>query len=293
MNSDLVSVVIPVYNSEKFLKKTMESVINQTYKNIEIICVDDGSTDNSLAILKEYSDKIIIISQKNQGLGAALNAGIKKISGNWMKWISPDDILHHDAIDTLVQEAKKLPENTILYSNWELIDENDKKMRDFYETNYNDLDSFEFNVRLLDCQQVNVNTSLIPSSLFKTGCIPQNLKDTSSVDYDFFLRAGILHGTRFYLVKKSILKYRIHKGQVSHRNIAKTLENLETVRNGILSKLDEPTLTRYRLALARYQRQKPLGQKLMRKGLHLTSILPEKISDGMITFYLNKIRSNR
>ncbi len=61
----LVSVVIPVYNSEKFLNQCIESVLNQTYKNIEIIAINDGSTDDSLKILETYSDKITIISQKN------------------------------------------------------------------------------------------------------------------------------------------------------------------------------------------------------------------------------------
>ena len=62
--SELVSVIIPVYNSAQFLKESIESVINQTYQNIEIICINDGSTDNSLEILQLYSDKIIIISQE-------------------------------------------------------------------------------------------------------------------------------------------------------------------------------------------------------------------------------------
>ena len=77
--SELVSVIIPVYNAAQFLKDSIESVLNQTYSNIEIICVNDGSTDNSLDILKSFSDKITIISQENQGLSSALNVGIKEI----------------------------------------------------------------------------------------------------------------------------------------------------------------------------------------------------------------------
>ena len=150
LHDDLVSVVIPVYNSEKFLAESIESVLNQTYKNIEVITIDDGSTDKSLDILQQFSDKITVISQPNQGLAVALNAGIKKIHGKWFKWFSPDDVLYPDAIEILVNEAKKLQENTIIYSNWELIDEKNKKLRDFSESNYNKLSNFEFNVRLLD-----------------------------------------------------------------------------------------------------------------------------------------------
>ncbi len=78
--------MIPVYNSEKFLNESIESVLNQTYKNIEVIAIDDGSTDNSLKVLHQYSDRINILSQENQGLAAAINAGIKKMKGKWFKW---------------------------------------------------------------------------------------------------------------------------------------------------------------------------------------------------------------
>ena len=129
--SELVSVIIPVYNAAPFLKDSIESVINQTYSNIEIICINDGSTDNSLEILKSFSDKITIISQENQGLASALNVGIKKMKGKWFKWFSPDDVMYPHTIETLINSAKNVPPNTILYSNWEIIDEKGNNLRDF------------------------------------------------------------------------------------------------------------------------------------------------------------------
>jgi len=79
-----------------------------------------------------------------------LTIKIKKINGKWFKWFSPDDVLYPDAIEILVNEIKKFSDNTIVYSNWNLIDENNKKLRNFSESNYNELNNFEFNVRLLD-----------------------------------------------------------------------------------------------------------------------------------------------
>jgi len=73
-HDELVSVVIPVYNSEKFLSESIESVLNQTYKNLEIIAVDDGSTDSSPEILKKYSKKITVLTQPNHGLSSAKTA---------------------------------------------------------------------------------------------------------------------------------------------------------------------------------------------------------------------------
>jgi len=293
-NDDLVSVVIPVYNSEKFLTQSIESVLNQTYNNVEIIAVDDGSTDDSLNILQQYSDKITIIPQPNQGLASALNAAIKKINGKWFKWLSPDDVLFPNAIEILVNEAKKLPENTIVYSNWEIIDENDKKLRSFSEQNYNDLKVFDFNVRLLDGQQINVNTTLIPSFLFEKGCLIQELKDPVAIDYDFFLRAGILHDIKFHLVTKSLLKYRVHSNQLSHSSITNSLSYLADVRNQILSKLDSSKKEQYQTALKKFQKEKPLTKKTMELGLKIASnALPESITDRLLLFYLNKIRRAR
>ena len=138
-----VSVIIPVYNSEKFLKESIQSVLSQSYENLEIIAIDDGSTDNSLEILEQFKDKIAIIHQENQGLASALNAGIKQMTGKWFKWFSPDDILYPKAIDILVRKAQELGENYIVYSNWEIIDEKNNHMRDFSESNYNDLTKFD------------------------------------------------------------------------------------------------------------------------------------------------------
>ena len=178
MSNYKVSILIPVYNSEKFLRASIESALSQTYSDIEIIAINDGSTDSSLDVLQEYGDQIIIINQKNLGLAKAVNLGTKKISGNWIKWLSPDDILKSDAVEILVKKAKTLHENTIGYSNWEIINETGKKLRDFTESNYNFLEPFEFNVRLLDGQQININTCLIPYLLFEKGCFLNSLDET-------------------------------------------------------------------------------------------------------------------
>ncbi|QUH23766.1 glycosyltransferase [Methanobacterium alkalithermotolerans] len=105
-----VSVIIPVYNREKYLKQCLDSVINQTLKNIEIICIDDGSTDKSLEILNEYRKKdgrIIIINQKNQGSGLARNSGLKIAKGEYIGFVDSDDWIDLNFYETLFTEAKK------------------------------------------------------------------------------------------------------------------------------------------------------------------------------------------
>jgi glycosyltransferase involved in cell wall biosynthesis len=289
--SELVSVIIPVFNSAPFLKDSLESVINQTYSNIEIICIDDGSTDNSLEILKFFSDKITIISQENQGLASALNVGIKKMKGKWFKWFSPDDVMFHNTIEILVNEAEKFS-NTIIYSDWDVIDEKSNLLRSFQESNYNELINFEYNVRLLDRQLINVNTTLIPSSLLEK-CSIRDLDDPVAIDYDLFLNAALLFDTKFRLIQKSLIKYRIHTKQLSHNNISKTLEYISQIKDEILQHLDDSSQTKYISELKRYQKSKSTKRKTMELGMKLLSTMPTSISDKMIIFYLNKIRQNR
>ena len=104
MHTD-ISIIIPVYNTEKYLRECLESVINQTFKNIEIICIDDGSTDESLKILNEYQQKdsrIIVKSQKNQKISAARNNGYKIATGKYVYFLDSDDYLYREtALETI------------------------------------------------------------------------------------------------------------------------------------------------------------------------------------------------
>ena len=96
-----VSVVIPVYNVEGYLEECLDSVINQTLEDIEIICINDGSTDNSLEILEEYAKKdnrIKILNQENQGISATRNNGLKICKGKYICFLDSDDYLELNAL---------------------------------------------------------------------------------------------------------------------------------------------------------------------------------------------------
>jgi len=105
-----LSIIVPVYNTEKFLQKCLDSLINQTLKNIEIICINDGSKDNSLEILEEYSKKderIKIISQENKKQGAARNAGLKIANGEYIGFVDSDDWVDLNYFEILYKKAKE------------------------------------------------------------------------------------------------------------------------------------------------------------------------------------------
>lgn len=108
--SELISIIIPFFNIEEYFNECLESVINQTYKNIEIILVNDGSTDNSLEIAKKYKEKdarIKIFTTKNQGAAKARNFGLTKANGEFISFIDSDDIVDNDYIEFLVKLNNK------------------------------------------------------------------------------------------------------------------------------------------------------------------------------------------
>lgn len=104
-----VSVCVPVYNAEKYLKECLDSLVNQTLKSIQIVCVNDGSTDSSLDILNEYAakyDNLVIVTQKNQGLGGARNTGIKNAHGEYIGFLDADDIADLTMFEKMYLKAK-------------------------------------------------------------------------------------------------------------------------------------------------------------------------------------------
>ena len=106
---DLVSIIIPVYNTEEYLAECLESLILQTYRNIEIILINDGSTDNSLSICKEYASHysfIKVFSQKNAGQGSARNLGISKCSGNYIMFVDSDDWVDQEIVQKLYNNIR-------------------------------------------------------------------------------------------------------------------------------------------------------------------------------------------
>ena len=106
----LVSIIIPIYNSEKFIKECIESVFSQSYKNLEIVLINDGSTDNSFKICSELAkvyNNVILLNQENSGVSAARNQGIKNAKGDFLFFLDSDDLLPPTAIQSLVTSAQQ------------------------------------------------------------------------------------------------------------------------------------------------------------------------------------------
>ena len=102
--TEKITVIVPVYNVENYLNKCLDSLINQTYKNLEIIVINDGSTDNSGTICQEYAQKdnrIVYIEKENGGLSDARNAGLDRMTGSYVTFVDSDDWIEQDYVEVL------------------------------------------------------------------------------------------------------------------------------------------------------------------------------------------------
>ena len=176
MTNPQISVILSAYNEERFIRKAIESVVNQTLKDIEIIIINDGSTDDTLDIINSYADKdkrIVVIDQENIGLGASRNKGMKIAKGEYVTFLDGDDWFREDAFEIAYNEAKAKDTDITMY---QMINYDDETGR-VYENdwfNLNNLDEsfdgvvfspektkdFLFDLSVSSCQKIYRNSFL-------------------------------------------------------------------------------------------------------------------------------------
>ena len=117
-NTPLISVIVPVYNVEKYLRKCVDSIVNQTYKNLEIILVDDGSPDNCGKICDEFAEmdnRVMVIHKENGGLSSARNAGLDIATGEYITFVDSDDYIENDTYEKVVVAINKFDSDLIFF----------------------------------------------------------------------------------------------------------------------------------------------------------------------------------
>jgi hypothetical protein len=234
--NELISVIIPSFNSGKYLDSAIESVVTQTYKNMDIIIVNDGSSDNTEEIVKKHQQKDERIRYVNhginKGLASARNTGLKNAHGEFIAFLDADDIWLPQKINIQLRKIKE-SDADLVFSNWYIWEpEKDVKVRAFESNPIEDkrknlLSSF------IKKNLGNSSTAFLKkSSLEKVGLFDENLK--SSEDYDLWLRF-LLNEMNIAFCDEPLIYSRKHPGQMS-KNIYKMRTSRLTVFKKIVRK---------------------------------------------------------
>lgn len=210
MIKNLVSILIPIHNAEKYLDEAIVSVAKQTYKKIEIICIENGSEDNSLVLLKNYSKiykHLKVIHLKKASLSDALNKGINKSQGEYIARMDADDISHPKRIEKQIKFLKKNKSVSIVGTNINLIDHQGNFVRKiYYPLKFKDLK-----------KKLEVDSYIAHPSVMMRKEIFKQLKGyrfqfCPAEDYDLWLRA--IHHFKIENMKEFLLNYREHSSKM-------------------------------------------------------------------------------
>ena len=204
----LVSIVIPAYNHADYLAEAIESVLAQDYPNVELLVLDDGSTDNTREVLEGYTGRFYWETHKNMGEAATLNKGWRMSKGEILGRLSADDLLSPDAVSASVECLQNNPDAVLVYCDFNLIDEHSRVIRK--------IQAPEFSYRDMVAEQITAfgPGTFFPRSAFeKVGPWDESL--TRMPDYEYWLRLG-LYG-RFVRVPRVLVSFRMHENSVSFR----------------------------------------------------------------------------
>ena len=211
-----VSVIIPVYNTEKYLRECLDSVVNQTLKDIEIICINDGSTDGSLDILNEYAqndNRFIIINQENKGAGAARNKGLDVAKGEYLYFLDSDDYICNIALYTLYEISYKEKSDITLCLHNTLYSNESKIKNNKGSINLSLINKLKcFSTRDIPTQILQVAVPNLFIKLFRTDFIRINdirfqaIKVCNDVYFDFMAR---ILAKKITYTEKFLVTYRI------------------------------------------------------------------------------------
>lgn len=209
----MISVIIPIYNVEKYLRQCLDSVINQTYKDLQIILIDDGSTDDSGRICDEYvakDSRIVLIHQNNKGAGAAKNTGLKAATGDFIAFVDGDDYLELDAYQYMIDLICKYDADVVQCNfQKEFTDRKEEYKRN---TKKHVCTAKEY-LRLL---LVDWTCGLMTDKLFCRSVLDGVFfEEGNIVDDDFFTYQGIMKSSLIVCDNKIIYNYRQRKSSVS------------------------------------------------------------------------------
>ena len=228
-NKPLISVLLPVYNSELYIKEAVDSILNQTYSHFELIIIDDCSTDNTIAILRSYHDSRInlIVKSENTGYTNSLNYGISIAKGKYIARMDGDDISLPERFEKQVDFLENNPEVVLCGTQYQIIGtsktcnhptEHDEIKAKLILGCYIAHPTVMFNKTFFDDNQLNYNTEMEPAE-----------------DYDLWSRVAFLG--KIANLNEVFLDYRVHENQTSHVRFQKQRKFASLIKVRMLEKI--------------------------------------------------------
>lgn len=225
--STLVSIVIPAFNSERWLAETLDSVLSQTYGAFEVVVVDDGSTDGTAGVAHRYADRgVRLVSQQNRGLSGARNAALPHLRGEFIQFLDADDLLSPDKIEAQIRMLEAAPPGTLATCRWARFRLDPARARFGASPLWRDFDPDEYlaaSARL--AAAIPVHGWLIPQRVLRAaGPFDESIRTTE--DLEFFTRA-VLHSTGVRFCPQGFALYRtFHQPTLSRARDSVSAESL-------------------------------------------------------------------
>ncbi len=226
-NPPKVSVVIPCYNREAYIAQTVDSVLGQTWENIELVVVDDGSTDGSRDVLSGYGDRIRVMAHpggENRGQSASINMGLKHTDGEYVAILDSDDYWMPEKIEKQARYLMTHPDVGLVYANGWIVDaRGERQFRRYKPNRHRELN--EPGRVLMDCYFALPSNALFRRSILsESGLFDESLR--TAQDHDMAIR--VAEHARLAYLPEELWCYRRHDDSVSHRS------TLQRWRNGFL-----------------------------------------------------------
>ena len=217
------SVVIPAYNAEKIIEEALDSVLKQTFKDYEIIVVDDGSTDNTSGSAKAFLENkgvnSKVIKQKNKKIGAARNRGIRAAEGLYVAFLDADDTWYPKKLERVFDAFSKMKDVCLVCHDEDVLGENKKIRKNVYGPYKENM--YEYLLFERNCLSTSA-TVVRREKLFEAGLFSEDLRFNGVEDYELWLRLSKI--CRFYFLHEVLGMYKISKGGIS-RNIENQVRN--------------------------------------------------------------------
>jgi glycosyltransferase involved in cell wall biosynthesis len=202
----MISIIIPNYNGAAFLREAIDSALSQEGVEVEVIVVDDGSTDDSREIIESYGDQIIAQYQTNKGAPSARNAGLAAASGSYIKFLDSDDYLLPGTVDTQVEQAHQLSSNQIVFGDAILVDSSGNTLKEAFYREFED--GFQMTGEMIIQQSPLTSMPLYPACALRA-VDGFDLQMPAAQEYDLHLRL-FFAGWRFIFNRTTSYAYRKH-----------------------------------------------------------------------------------